>query len=301
MTKRPDNEKIQIIINKLWSGTAVQDLFRSVWQAPKKLVHELRMDKAVEVNGKTVNWTDCLVPDDILTISLPIDKMMRDHPAPLPFEVLFEDDHLLIVNKPAGMATHPNEQADIDTLVNAVAFYLQKHGDIRKVRHVHRLDKDTTGAVLFAKHALSHAVLDKMLLERKINRTYWALAEGIIPYKEKTINKPIGRDRHHPTRRRVSKSGQSAISHFRVIKNFPMEQLTLIECKLETGRTHQIRVHLSDSGHPLAGDILYGGNPIFPRLALHARELSFRHPFTLEEINVVAPFLDKPSIFDPYV
>lgn len=291
-------EIIQLFIHKQWAGMSVQDLCRTVWHVSKKLVHELRMEKAVKVNGQPANWISHLQVGDEIEITLPVENNENENPSPLPFDVLFEDEHLLIANKPAGMATHPNDQHDFKTLVNAVAFYLQKQGDFRRVRHIHRLDKDTTGAVIFAKNALSHAILDKMLQERKIGRTYWAIADGLLQENSGIINESIGRDRHHPTRRRVSRNGQPAVTRYRVLNKFPKKKLTLIECMLESGRTHQIRVHLSHIGHPLAGDQLYGGSLIFPRQALHARGLSFLHPFTLEEIHIVASFIDDTPIFE---
>ncbi|MFK4998252.1 RluA family pseudouridine synthase [Bacillus sp. N9] len=148
---------------------------------------------------------------------------------------------------------------------------IYKKGDHRKIRHVQRLDKDTSGAILFAKHSLSHAILDRMLLNHQIERVYIALADGLMKESRFTINEPIGRDRYHPTKRRVSKTGQLAKTDFQVCHTFPNKRLTLVECRLNTGRTHQIRVHLSHIGHPLAGDRLYGGRPIFPRQALHAK------------------------------
>ena len=284
-----------------WEGKSIEDLFRTLWQVPKKLIHTMRMEKAVCVNDTLESWNQPLTEGDILSITLR-DEVNNDLAAtPFPLEVLFEDDHMLIVNKPAGMAVHPNEKNETGTLSNAVAFYLESKGDKRKIRHIHRLDKDTTGAVLFAKHALSHAILDRLLLERKIKRIYWAMAEGWIQREQDVIDKPIGRDRHHPTRRRVSPSGQNAITRYHVLKKSKNPALTLLECSLDTGRTHQIRVHFSSIGHPLAGDRLYGGKPFFSRQALHARKLELLHPFTNIEIKCTAPFLDSPEIFEPYL
>jgi len=259
------------------------------------------MNKAVAVNGDFLPWTTALREGDSLSIRLSTHENDQIIPSIHSLDVLFEDDHLLIVNKPAGMATHPNILMESNTLANIVAYYLQNQNDFRKIRHIHRLDKDTTGAVMFAKHALSHAVLDQMFLQGKIERTYYALAEGIMQKKRGVINQPIGRDRHHPTRRRVSITGQTAITHYQVLNTFPKSNITLLECSLETGRTHQIRVHLSHIGHPLMGDRLYGGKPIFPRQALHARKLAFIHPFTMNKIEYSAPFLDKPPIFNSFL
>jgi 23S rRNA pseudouridine1911/1915/1917 synthase len=142
-----------------------------------------------------------------------------------------------------------------------------------------------------------------MLEKRDIKRTYLAIVQGTLPNKKGTINEPIGRDRHHATRRRVSPTGQKAVTHYEVLKADQRRKLSLVKCQLDTGRTHQIRVHFSSINHPLAGDELYGGKPIFPRQALHAVKLEFIHPFTNEKIICHAPFLDDHKIFtdiDPY-
>ena len=157
--------------------------------------------------------------------------------------------------------------------------YIAK-GERRKIKHVHRLDRDTTGAILFAKHALAGSILDKTLEERSIKRTYFALVHGQLKRKKGTIQEPIGRDRHHPTKRRVSASGQPAITHYELLEYNSKQNLSLIQCQLDTGRTHQIRVHLSSIGHPIVGDKLYGGKPLFERQALHAGKLVIPHPFT---------------------
>ena len=140
-------------------------------------------------------------------------------------------------------------------------------------------------------------MLDKMLEERKITRTYYALVEGIVKPEKGTIQEKIGRDRHHATRRRVSPTGQTATTHFKVIQRYPKQNITLVSCTLDSGRTHQIRVHFSHIHHPLAGDTLYGGKKIFSRQALHAHQIEFIHPISEEKIICKAPFIDTPPFF----
>ena len=293
--------ELKTILSKELNGYTIEKILREYWPTPKKLLHQIRMDKAVTINGEYRNWNAPLSTGDQFSMKI----FKEEEPGVLawerPIDVLYEDDHLLVVNKPSGMDTHPNTEGQTDTLANAVAYYFEENNIACRVRHVHRLDRDTTGAVLFAKNAWSHAILDHMLTERKVKRTYWALVHGLLKPASGVINEAIGRDRHHPTRRRVSPSGQQAVTHYKVLHSFQKEKLALVECRLDTGRTHQIRVHLSFIGHPLAGDTLYGGKPIFQRQALHARMLRFVHPFTKENIECEAPFLDEPSIFQAYL
>lgn len=288
---------LEITIPAEWEAYTIETIFREYWQAPKKLIHLFRMEKKIRLNGKNPDWTLPLVKGDKLQINIFAEEEEAAVPEYQNVEIIFEDDHLLVFNKPAGIDTHHNEPGQTGTLANAAAFHMQSNGELTRPRHIHRLDRDTTGAVLFAKNALIAAILDKMLEERFIKRTYLALVDGIIRQKKGTINKPIGRDRHHPTKRRVSETGQTAVTHFKVLNRYKNDELTLVECTLDTGRTHQIRVHFSDLGYPLAGDSLYGGSDTFNRQALHAVKLEFTHPFTQEKIICHAPFIDHHPIF----
>lgn len=293
------NQHLIIDVLQSWNGLTLEKLFRERWKAPKKLVHEWRMSKEVAMNGNYVTWSTILNEGD--TISIPL----LDHgenetvqATDLGITILYEDDVLLIANKPAGMETHPSQPGDAHSLLNGVAHHLQKTGQTCMIKHIHRLDKDTTGAVLFAKNRLIGSMLDRMLEEREIKRTYLALVEGNIKKDEGEIKEKIGRDRHHATRRRVSPTGQTAVTHYRVLNRDSKKNLTLVSCTLESGRTHQIRVHFSHLNHPLAGDTLYGGKKTFPRQALHARKIEFIHPISEEKMIVEAPFIDRPEIFD---
>ncbi|CAM3782521.1 RluA family pseudouridine synthase [Mesobacillus thioparans] len=293
----------EITVPEEWEKHTLETLFKEVWKAPKKLVHTFRMEKSVLLNGQVPDWTLPLRKNERLSLELFTDEEPTFIPEYLDVEVIHEDDHLIVFNKPAGMDTHPNEDGQTGTLANAAAFHMQASGETNRPRHIHRLDRDTTGAVLFAKNPLIAAILDKMLEERSIKRTYVALADGIIRQKKGTIDKPIGRDRHHATRRRVSATGQKAVTHFKVLEKLNQKNLSLLQCSLDTGRTHQIRVHFSAIGHPLAGDKLYGGSDTFYRQALHAVKMEFIHPFTQEKIICHAPFIDEEPIFiniDPY-
>ena len=205
--------------------------------------------------------------------------------------VLYEDDFTLVVNKPAGLEVHPSEKGQRGTLANKVASYYEVTNQACRIRHIHRLDKDTTGPVLYAKNELAHIAFDAAMREKRIERVYIALAEGVFEQDRGVIDAPIGQDRHHPTRRRVSQTGEPAVTRYEVVERFPGH--TLVRLRLETGRTHQIRVHLSHIGHPIAGDGLYGGHrTLIQRQALHGERLSWPHPWTGESMSVKAPLPD---------
>jgi 23S rRNA pseudouridine1911/1915/1917 synthase len=296
-TERKGN-MFQLEIPIEWENITIEELLRNKWQAPKKLIHKMRMNKDIQVNGELFSWHKPLQKGDQLQINLFSEDDYGVIPVGEDIDVLYEDDHLLVVNKRAGIDTHPNEPDEVNTLANFVAFYLQAKGEKCRVLHVHRLDRDTSGAIIFAKHALSKAILDRLLTERQIKRTYWAIVQGKLSKKAGTVSEPIGRDRHHNTRRRVSPSGQPATTHYKLLEE--AKGKSLIQLQLDTGRTHQIRVHMSYIGHPLAGDTLYGGKPIYSRQALHAKKIAFPHPLTGETIECKASFLDDPPIFSTF-
>jgi 23S rRNA pseudouridine1911/1915/1917 synthase len=287
---------MEINTPKSWEGKTIEVIFRKEWEVSKKLTHLFRMEHKVLINGNKASWTSPLkLGDKVLIKSFEDEERMNIPAFFYDIQVLFEDDHVIVFNKPAFMNTHPNDEMDNRTLLQAAQFYLHSKGENVEIRHVHRLDKDTTGAILFAKHALAGTILDRMLEKHDLKRTYLAIVQGPLKKKKGIIKEPIGRDRHHATRRRVSPTGQEAITHYQLIKE--ENSISYVQCWLETGRTHQIRAHFSHIGHPLLGDILYGGKPLFNRQALHAAKLEFTHPITGEEIICYAPFIDNPPIF----
>lgn len=202
--------------------------------------------------------------------------------------ILYEDDFSLVVNKPAGVEVHPSEKGQRRTLAHGVAAYYEATGQACRVRHIHRLDKETTGPVLYAKNEMAHYLFDQAMREKRIERIYIAIAEGLLPQDKGVIDLPIGQDRHHSTRRRVSDTGEAAVTRYQAVERFADH--TLVRLQLETGRTHQIRVHLSHIGHPLAGDGMYGGGRrLISRQALHGEKLVWRHPWTGERMEARVP------------
>ncbi|WP_223700912.1 RluA family pseudouridine synthase [Sutcliffiella deserti] len=276
-------------------GIALQEYLKENIGIPKSLLHELRMSKEVKVNDKIPVWTLPLQKGDILSIPF-LKETITPSATQMEIDVLYEDEHLLIINKKAGIETHPSSEEDTASLSNGVAEYFVEQEILAKVRHIHRLDKNTSGTILFAKHALSGALLDREMTVRKIKRTYLALVEGLMDCSAGIVDKPIGKDRHHAARRRISSNGQKAVTHYKVWKRFPKEKLTLVELSLDTGRTHQIRVHMSSLGHPLYGDTLYGASVKQERHSLHAWKLTVPHPFKEDVITVEAPI---PFDFGP--
>lgn len=203
--------------------------------------------------------------------------------------VIYEDDFCIVFDKPPGMPVHEAVPGQTGTLDEAAARHLLSQGDPLMVRHIHRLDDDTSGPVLYAKNDLAQWKLDEAMRAKVIDRHYIAVVHGLMRKPSGTINLPIGKDRHHRARRRVSDNGEQAITHYEVIKS--SSQLSLIRVKLEMGRTHQIRVHMSHIGHPLAGDALYGGDSrLLRHQALHGEKLIFPHPWSNSFIEASSPW-----------
>lgn len=243
---------------------------------PPKMASKFLQDNAIQKSG------------NLLKLRLFPKERLGMEPDWHDLNILFEDDFLLIVNKPMGMEVHPSAHGQKGTLANAVAAYYEMTGKTCKVRPVHRLDKDTTGPVIFAKNELASVILEKSLKDKKIERLYVAVAEGRIIQQKGTIDAPIGQDRLHSTRRRVSETGEPAVTHYDVVER--LKGHTLVRLRLGTGRTHQIRVHLSHIGHPIAGDGMYGGKRTYiDRQALHGEKLICYHPWTGNKIHVTAP------------
>ncbi len=232
-----------------------------------------------------------LTPGDVLRVDIP-ERPSREKilPADLPLSILYEDDDLLVIDKPAGMPVHPSQDHYTDTLANAVRHYLPDTCGPFVFRCINRLDKNTSGLLLVAKNRLSGAILSQDIKNRRIRRRYQAVVSGVLT-KDGTIDAPIARAQDSSILRCIDYAGgQRAVTHYRILKTY--EDRTLLELQLETGRTHQIRVHMASIGHPLLGDGLYhpaADDGADGRQALHACFLSFTHPVTGEGLSFSSP------------
>ncbi|HEU4320800.1 MAG TPA: RluA family pseudouridine synthase [Acidimicrobiia bacterium] len=264
----------------------------------------LLWDERVTVGGKEVRPSDRVSTGDVITCPRPED-MTSLVAEDVPFGVLYEDDDVVVVDKPAGMVVHPGSGRSTGTLA---AGLIHRYPEVEGVGSndrwglVHRLDKDTSGTILVARTQGAFEKLVADLRRRNIGRVYLALVEGSMGSPTGTIEAPIGRDPTRPTRRAVTHTGKHARTHYEVVRYFEMSDATLIEVTLDTGRTHQIRVHLSAIGHPVAGDRTYGATRRdlnSPRTFLHASRLEFDHPRTGDRISVKAPLpADLAGVLD---
>lgn len=279
------------------AGKTIKNYLLGIGFSSKNLIQLKKMPESILLNGKWEYVTTKLSSGDTLTIHIQEANENPDIVAKnLPLPILHEDEDILVINKPAGMPSHPSLNNYDNTLANACMYYFTKQNIPFTYRCLNRLDKDTTGLTIIAKHMVSSAILSQMLITRNIHRTYHAIVSGRLENKSGTIDAPIARTSDSLITRCVATDGERAITHYKVLQEF--EQYSLVELQLETGRTHQIRVHMAHLGHPLIGDYLYnpeyfeGATPsiLFERQALHARELTFTHPITKEPMNIKAHY-----------
>ncbi len=261
----------------------------------RSYLQKLIKDGQIQVNGKNAKPGMRLDESDEVTVELPELKDPEILPENIPLEILYEDDSLLFVNKPKGMVVHPAPGHYTGTLVNAVMYHcgdeLSGINGVLRPGIVHRIDKDTTGVLVVCKTDQAHRSVAEQLKVHSITRVYRAIVHGVIREDEGTVDAPIGR---HPTdRKRMAvneRNGKRAVTHYRVLRRF--ENFTYIECRLETGRTHQIRVHMASVHHPLLGDTVYGAGKSVKNVdgqVLHAMILGLVHPVTGQYLEVEAP------------
>jgi 23S rRNA pseudouridine1911/1915/1917 synthase len=243
----------------------------------------------VLVDGAAAAGKRKLKSGEAVEVALAPREVEGDHlPEAIGLAVVHEDEHVLVIDKPAGLVVHPGSGNQAGTMLNALLHHSPAAERLPRAGIVHRLDKDTSGLLVVAKTEPAQLALVRQLQARTMKRTYLALARGLVAAAGK-VDAPIGRHPVHRTRMAVVAGGKPAVTHYRVLQRFAAH--TLLECRLETGRTHQIRVHLASIGHPLEGDAVYAGRAprIFPRQALHAWKLAFDHPATGEAVSFESP------------
>ena len=261
----------------------------------RSYIQKLVKDGAVFVNSRQIKANYKVQPQDQVILTIPDMQVPDILPENIPLDILYEDQWLLVVNKPKDMVVHPSAGHMEGTLVNAVMALCGEHlsgiNGVLRPGIVHRIDKDTTGALLICKDDTVHRDLAEQLKVHSIKRRYRAIVQGNLKEDQGTVDAPVGR---HPTDRKKMavnyKNGKEAVTHYQVLERFG--NATYIECRLETGRTHQIRVHMASLGHPLLGDTIYGSskNPYHLQgQALHAMILGFVHPITREYLEFQAP------------
>lgn len=261
-------------------------------------IQKLMKEEKIIVNGKSVNNSYSVRSEDVIEINDKLDYTISVEPEDIPLNIVYEDDDLIIINKESGMVVHPAPGHYSGTLVNALLFkYGKLAGEEFRPGIVHRLDKDTSGLMLVAKNEETLEKLSDMISKKEVERKYLAIVDGVIKHETGTVDAPIGRDLNNRQKMAVTDvNGRDAITHFKVLERF--NNNTLIECKLETGRTHQIRVHMAYIGYPINNDPLYGkGKSNEFGQMLHSYYIKFNHPRTdkVIEYEVDAPkeFLEK--------
>ena len=266
----------------------LKELLKSHFQISDRLLAKLKNAQKIFRNGEKVSVRASLKTGDVVEVNLDfLENNSNIVPTKMELDILFEDETMLIINKPAGVPVHPSMDHFEDSLSNGIRFYFDEIGLKRKIRPVNRLDKDTTGIVIFAKNEYVQECLVKQMKKNTFVKEYIAVCSGSFDCKAGTIDAPIARKEDSIIERCVSEAGDKAVTHYEVLKN--VNNYSVVKCILETGRTHQIRVHLAHIGHPLLGDTLYGtSSPLIHRQALHAYKVKFIHPISLKSIELTA-------------
>lgn len=290
-------------VSEEWDGIRVDKFLPEYIDLSRSFVQKLIKDGNLLVNEKPAKGSQSLKEGDQVYFTLPESKQPEIVAEPIPLNVLYEDEDVIIINKPKDMVVHPSAGHYSGTLVNALLYHCHDLSGINGVLRpgiVHRIDKDTTGSIIACKNDIAHERIAAQLKEHAITRRYLAICRGVLKEDEYIIDKPIGRALNDRKKMAVNvPGGKSAITHVKVLER--LKNATYIECQLETGRTHQIRVHLASMGYPLLGDTVYGDmkNPYHLQgQALHAYILGFVHPKTGEYIETNAPI---PEYFDALI
>lgn len=271
----------------------IRDYMKNSLNLSGRFIRNSAMDKRLKVNNKEVKLSYKLSEGDIIEVAVNKDETQNIQGEDLNIQVIYEDDDLLIVNKPPFMVVHPTKNHPMGTLANGIIHHFRSNNDNSIVRLVSRLDRDTSGLIMIAKNQFSHMNLAKSMELNMIEKSYLAVVHGNLPKDSGTIDLPIGRPEDDTIRRAVLEDGQRSITHYKVLERY--KDSTFVELTLETGRTHQIRVHLKAIGHPIYGDTFYGeesDNKLINRQALHAYGLDLQSPRTKKSLELRADLPD---------
>jgi len=284
-----DKNVITYVVNADDNLTYLRDVFRTKLPLSHALLTKLKIQEKIRVNGLITRTNYRLQPGDIVTVDLELEESNHITPLNIPVEIIYQDADVMVVNKPPGLAVHPVKDRMEGTLANALTYYWLQQGESRLFRPINRLDKGTSGLLLIGKSQYAHQAMSRQQKQGLIKRSYLALVEGEFKEDRGTIDLPIGHEDpgSNACRRVDPVDGKPAITHFQVIKRY--QNYTLLSLHLETGRTHQIRVHLSYLGHPICGDTLYGSqSSLISHQALHASHIAFLQPRSLEPLEFQA-------------
>jgi len=274
------------------AGRTVQDVLTGPMQISRRMIQKLTRAQGILLNRRAPFLGRKVKAGDVVSARIQRDEEPGLEPVEMALRIVHEDDDVLVIDKPPFVLVHPTSPDQRETLAHGVAHHFAQRGMRTRVRPVHRIDRDTSGLVLFANSGMAHQLLDKQLRDGEIGRAYLALVAGVMEGESGIVDAPIARDPRRPNQRAVRAGGEPARTRWRVADRLP--GATLVELELETGRTHQIRVHMQHAGHPVLGDRQYGraGTALLKRQALHASRLTFRHPTTGEELSFTAPLPD---------
>lgn len=281
-------ELLRITVKEDEAGWTVRDVLQQSYGVSRRLLISAKHAGEIQLNSSPVYVTVRVEAGDVITVILPEESSESLEPEEMPLDIRYEDQDFMCVAKPAGLVVHPTRTHESGTLANGVVAYWLARGEKRKFRPVNRLDKDTSGLLLVAKNQWAHEQFSRMQQEKTMRRTYQAIVHGVMEQDEEFVDAPIGLRDDSIIERQVRADGQWARTYYQVLLRG--QEASMVQLQLETGRTHQIRVHMSHLGHPLLGDDLYGGSrERINRQALHAVHLSFIHPRTKVQCDLHEP------------